>query len=224
MRILIVEDYAPLRKSLVRGLREAGFAVDSTGDGEEGYWFADAGAYDVIILDLMLPGMDGLSILERLRAEGNSAHVLILTAKDTVTDRVAGLDRGADDYLVKPFAFEELLARINALLRRKYQAKSPRIQVGDLEIDTRARTAQRAGRAVELTAREYRLLEYLALRKNQTVTRSELWEHLYDINAEPNSNVLDVYVGLLRKKLERGDLPRLIHTRRGLGYVLTAEP
>jgi DNA-binding response OmpR family regulator len=149
--------------------------------------------------------------------------VLILTAKDTLADRVAGLDRGADDYLVKPFAFAELLARINALVRRKYEAKSPVIRIADLEINTQARSARRAGRLMELTAREYLLLEYLALRQDHVVTRTEIWEHIYDFNAEPNSNVIDVYVATLRKKLERGGLPRLIHTRRGLGYILKVD-
>jgi DNA-binding response OmpR family regulator len=209
---------------LVRGLREAGFAVDASGDGEEGLWYAESQDYDVIILDLMLPGMDGLSILERLRAKQNPAHVLILTAKDTVADRVAGLERGADDYLVKPFAFAELLARVNALVRRKYEAKSPRIRIADLEIDTQARSVCRAGGVIELTGREYLLLEYLALRQDHVVTRAEIWEHIYDFNAEPNSNVIDVYVGSLRRKLEHGGLPRLIHTRRGLGYVLAEKP
>lgn len=223
MRLLVIEDYEPLRNSLAHGLREAGFIVDATGDGEEGFWYAESEEYDVIVLDLMLPGMDGLSILERLRAKQSPAHVLILTAKDTLADRVAGLDRGADDYLVKPFAFAELLARINALVRRKYEAKSPVIRIADLEINTQARSVRRAGRVVELTAREYLLLEYLALRQDHVVTRTEIWEHIYDFNAEPNSNVIDVYVATLRKKLERGGLPRLIHTRRGLGYILKVD-
>ena len=224
MRILVVEDYRPLRESLARGLREAGFAVDATGDGEEGFWFADSSDYDVIVLDIMLPSMDGLSILERLRGKQNPTHILLLTAKDTLADRVTGLERGADDYLVKPFAFAELLARIQALVRRKYGTKSPIISVGNLVMDTQARSVRRGRRTLGLTGREYRLLEYLALRRNQVVTREEIWEHLYDCNAEPGSNVIDVYIGVLRKKLEIGGMARLIHTRRGLGYILTESP
>ncbi len=220
MRLLLIEDYPPLRKSVAKGLREAGFAVDATGDGNEGLWYAMGNEYDAIILDLMLPGMDGLGILKRLRSRGRQSHVLILTARDTVPDRVKGLNLGADDYLVKPFAFEELLARVGALVRRKYEAKSPVMRVGDLEIDTSERTVRRAGRGVDLTAREYSLLHFLALRAGRVVTRTELWEHVYEFAAEPNSNVIDVHVGHLRKKLESRGLPRLIHTRRGIGYVL----
>ena len=220
MRLLLIEDYPPLRKSVAKGLREAGFAVDATGDGNEGLWYAMGNEYDAIILDLMLPGMDGLGILKRLRSQGRQSHVLILTARDTVPDRVKGLNLGADDYLVKPFAFEELLARIGALVRRKYEAKSPVMRVGDLEIDTAERTVRRAGRVVNLTPREYSLLHFLVLRAGRVVTRTELWEHVYEFAAEPNSNVIDVHVGHLRKKLESRGLPRLIHTRRGVGYVL----
>jgi DNA-binding response OmpR family regulator len=220
MRILLVEDYEPLRKSLLRGLREAGYAVDATGDGEEGAWYTRSGDYDVIVLDLMLPKLDGLTILQQLRSKGNAANVLILTAKDTLADRVRGLNLGADDYLVKPFAFEELLARIGALVRRKYESKSPLVRVADLEIDTGAHTVRRAGKLVELTSREYALLEYLAQRAGQVVSRTDIWEHIYDFAAELNSNVIDVYIRSLRKKLEQDGLPPLIHTRRGMGYML----
>ncbi len=224
MKILLIEDYAILRKSLTQGFREAGFAVTATGDGEEGLWHARAEDYDVIVLDLMLPGLDGLTILERLRSRGSAVHILILTAKDTLDDRVRGLDLGADDYLVKPFDFAELVARVRALIRRKYDAKSPLIRVCDLEVDTRARTVRRAGRAVALTAREYTLLEFLALRAHQVVTRTQICEHIYDFDSEVDSNVVDVYVGYLRKKLEHDGLSRLIYTRRGLGYVLGESP
>mgnify|MGYP006291243387 FL=1 len=154
MKVLLVEDYDPVRTSVAQGLREAGFAVDATGDGEEGLWFARTGEYDAVVLDLMLPGTDGLTILGCLRDEANPVPVLVLTAKDTVRDRVRGLDLGADDYLVKPFAFDELLARVRALVRRKYEEASPVLQVGDLEIDPARRTVRRAGRALGLTARE----------------------------------------------------------------------
>jgi DNA-binding response OmpR family regulator len=220
MKVLLVEDYEPVRTSVARGLREAGFAVDATGDGEEGLWFARTGEYDAIVLDLMLPGTDGLTILRRLRDDANAVPVLVLTAKDTVRDRVRGLDLGADDYLVKPFAFDELLARIRALVRRKYEEASPVLRVGDLEIDPGRHTVHRAGRPVDLTAREYAILEFLAHRAGRVVSRTDIWEHVYDFNAEPNSNVIDVYVARLRRRLERGGRPRLIHTRRGQGYVL----
>jgi len=220
VKVLVVEDYAPLRRSVARGLREAGYAVDTAGDGEEGLWLARTGDYDAVVLDLMLPGLDGLTVLRRLRDEGVGAAVLILTAKDAVPDRVRGLDTGADDYLVKPFAFEELLARVRALVRRRYEAASPVVRVADLEVDTVRRTVRRAGRTLALTAREYQILELLALRAGQVVTRSEMWEHLYGFDAEPDSNVLDVYIARLRRRLEAGGRPRLIHTRRGLGYVL----
>ncbi|MFO8013738.1 MAG: response regulator transcription factor [Phycisphaerae bacterium] len=220
MKVLLVEDYEPVRTSVAQGLREAGFAVDATGDGEEGLWFAETGEYDAIVLDLMLPGTDGLTILRRLRDDANAVPILVLTAKDTVRDRVRGLDLGANDYLVKPFAFDELLARIRALVRRKYEEASPVLRVGDLEIDPGQRTVCRAGRPVDLTAREYAILEFLAHRAGRVVSRTDIWEHVYDFNAEPNSNVIDVYVARLRRRLERGGRARLIHTRRGQGYVL----
>jgi two-component system copper resistance phosphate regulon response regulator CusR len=222
MRLLLIEDYRPLRQSLTKGLRENGFAVDATGDGKEGLWYATGNEYDVIILDLMLPGMDGLEILKRIRGEGRKTCVLILTAKDTVQDRVVGLDLGADDYLVKPFAFEELLARIRALLRRSYQEKSPRIEIDDLRIDLTGQRVWRGTEEIQLTPREYALLEYLAMRFGQMVSRTDIWEHVYEFNSSASSNVVDVYIGYLRKKIERPDKPALIHTARGRGYVLGA--
>lgn len=224
MRLLLIEDYRPLRQSLTKGLREAGFAVDTTGDGEEGLWYAMGNDYDVIILDLMLPGMDGLKILKKLRAKGRQSHVLILTAKDTLQDRVSGLDLGADDYLVKPFAFEELLARIRALLRRGYRQKNPRIKVKDLRIDLTTQRVWRGREELELTPREYALLEYLAMRAGQTVSRTDVWEHVYEFNSSASSNVVDVYIGYLRKKIERPGKPSLIRTVRGRGYILGAQP
>jgi DNA-binding response OmpR family regulator len=220
VRVLVVEDYAPIQRAVAKGLREAGFAVDATGDGEEGLWYATSNDYDVVVLDLMLPGMDGLSILKRLRAEGRPTHVLILTAKDTVQDRVIGLDLGADDYLVKPFAFDELLARVRALARRAYSAKNPSIAVGDLRIETSTRRVWRGDDEISLTPREYALLEYLALRAGETVSRTDIWEHIYEFKSEADSNVVDVYIGYLRKKIERAGRPPLIHTIRGRGYSL----
>ncbi len=224
MRLLLVEDYRPLRESLTKGLRETGFAVDSTGDGEEGLWYARGNDYDVIILDLMLPGLDGLSILKKLRAEGRQSHVLILTAKDTVDDRITGLDSGADDYLVKPFAFQELLARVRALVRRSYRTKNPRIEVQDLRIDLTLQRVWRGGAEIGLTPREYALLEYLAMRAGQVVSRTDIWEHVYEFNSSASSNVVDVYIGYLRKKIDRPDRSSLINTIRGRGYMLGAEP
>lgn len=220
MRVLLVEDYAPLRESVAQALEEAGFAVDAAGDGEVGLWYAQSGNYDAIVLDIVLPKLDGLSILKRLRRSGNRTPVLLLTAKDTVADRVAGLDSGADDYLVKPFALEEVLARVRALLRRRYDARDPIIRVRDLELNTISRIVCRAGERLDLTAREFALLEFLAHRVGEIVSRTEIWEHVYDFRSTVESNVVDVYIGYLRKKLERSGRPRLIHTRRGQGYVL----
>jgi DNA-binding response OmpR family regulator len=223
MRLLLVEDYRPLRESLTKGLREAGFAVDSTGEGEEGLWYARGNEYDAIILDLMLPGLDGLSILKKLRAEGRQSHVLILTAKDTLEDRVTGLDWGADDYLVKPFAFQELLARVRALVRRCYRTKNPHIEIQDLRIDLSLQRVWRGQEEIGLTPREYALLEYLAMHAGQVVSRTDIWEHIYEFNSSASSNVVDVYIGYLRKKIERPDGPSLINTVRGRGYTLGAE-
>jgi len=220
MRLLVIEDYRPLQQSLTKGLREAGFAVDTTRDGEEGLWYAMGNEYDVIILDLMLPGMGGLEILREIRRKGRKSHVLILTAKDTVEDRVTGLDLGADDYLVKPFAFEELLARIRALLRRSYGRKTQKIKIKDLQIDLTTQRVRRGRGRIELTPREYALLEYLAVRAGEPVSRTDIWEHLYEFDSSSSSNVVDVYIGYLRRKIEQPGKPPLIHTVRGRGYLL----
>ena len=220
MRVLIVEDQERLRRWLQKGLKEADFVVDAAADGPEGLWYALGNRYDVIVLDLMLPGLDGLSILRRLREAGRDDQVLILTAKDTVPDRVQGLDLGADDYLVKPFAFEELLDRVRALVRRGYGKHSPAIEIGELRIDTAKRRVWLREQEIELRAMEYKLLEYLARRAGETVSRTEIWEHLYDFGSQTVSNVVDVYVGCLRRKLDRPGAKSLIQTRRGLGYVL----
>jgi len=224
MRLLLIEDYRPLKKSLTKGLQEAGFAVDTTGDGKEGLWYAISNDYDVIILDLMLPGIGGLEILKKLRAKGRQSHVLILTAKDTLEDRVTGLDLGADDYLVKPFEFRELLARIRALLRRSYRKKNPHIKVQDLQIDLTTQRVWRGREEIQLTPREYALLEYLAMRTGETVSRSDIWEHVYEFSSTASSNVVDVYIGYLRKKIERPSKPTLIQTVRGRGYTLGVRP
>lgn len=224
MRILIVEDSPRLQRTLGTALRKSGYAVDVAGDGEEGLWLATEHAYDVVVLDIMLPKRDGLSVLGELRRRGKSVHVLLLTARDTVADRVLGLESGADDYLVKPFALEELLARVQALCRRAYGTKQPRLAVGDLEIDSVARVVRRSGQVVELTAREYLLLEYLVRRRGHVVSRAEIEEHIYDDQVDPMSNVVDSAVCSLRKKIGGAGTAPLIHTRRGLGYVLEAIP
>jgi DNA-binding response OmpR family regulator len=220
MRLLLVEDSARLQRSLGLGLRRAGYALDTATDGAQGLLLAETNPYDVIILDLMLPGLDGMSLLRQLRAGGGDAHVLILTARDTLEDRVTGLRAGADDFLVKPFAFEELLARIEALVRRRHGQKNPLIAVGALEIDTGARRVSCAGSQVALAPREYALLEYLAARRGQVVTRQEIEEHLYDGRAELASNAVDSAVCALRRRIDPADGPSFIETRRGHGYVL----
>lgn len=220
MRVLVIEDYEPIRRAVAQGLCEAEFEVEMATNGEEGLWMASSNAFDVIVLDLMLPKIDGLSILKQLRKENNESHVIILTAKDEVEDRINGLDSGADDYLTKPFEFGELLARVRAMIRRKYGEKCPTIKVVDLEIDTVRREVTRRGSSIKLTTREYALLEYLALRAGEVVTRSDVWAHVYDFYDDSHSNVVDVYIGYLRKKIERPGLRKLIHTRRGHGYVL----
>jgi DNA-binding response OmpR family regulator len=222
MRVLLVEDYEPLARSVAQGLREAGYAVDRSADGEEGLWYAESNAYDAIILDVMLPKIDGLTVLKTLREKKNPAAVLILTARDRLEDRVSGLDAGADDYLVKPFEFAELLARVRALIRRRYRVGESVIRIADLEVDTGARVVKRGGTTVLLSAREYALLEYLALRRDQVVTRAEIWEHVYDFASDPSSNVVDVYIGYLRRKIDQDHEPKLIQTRRGQGYLLGA--
>jgi DNA-binding response OmpR family regulator len=218
---LLLEDSRHLQRSVSTALRKSGYAVDLTGDGEEGLWRAQSNDYDVIILDLMLPRLDGLTVLRRLRAGGQQTHVLILTAKDTLDDRVRGLQLGGDDYLVKPFALEELLARVEALCRRAYQRKSPRLAIRDLALDTGAKTVTRGGQPIELTPREYALLEYLARRQGEVVARAEIEEHIYSAEADLMSNVVDSAICSLRRKL---GAPSLIHTRRGLGYVLDDAP
>lgn len=212
-----------LQMSVGRALRKAGYALDVTDNGEDGLWQAEANDYDVIVLDIMLPKLDGLSLLRQLRQKSKGTHVLLLTARDTVEDRVQGLQLGADDYLVKPFALEELLARIEALCRRAYGSKQTRFVIADLEIDTAAKEVFRAGNLVRLKPREYLLLEYLARRSGQVVTRGEIEAHIYDDSVDPMSNVVESAVCSLRKKISAPNPAPLIHTRHGLGYVLKAE-
>ncbi|MCI0642708.1 MAG: response regulator transcription factor [Gemmataceae bacterium] len=223
MKVLLVEDHKPLLRALRRGLEEEGFAVDTAEDGEEGEYKGRTASYDVIVLDLMLPKKDGLTVLKQWRQQGVKTHVLCLTAKDTTEDKVAGLDTGADDYLTKPFQLEELLARLRALVRRGHQVKDPVLRVHDLEIDTAARSVKRAGQAIHLTPREFALLQFLAFHRGKVVTRSMIWEHLYDEYDENTSNVVDVYIRYLRTKIDKGFDPPLIMTRWGEGYMLRGE-
>ncbi|MBI4658130.1 MAG: response regulator transcription factor [Verrucomicrobia bacterium] len=224
MRVLFIEDSTRLQRSICTALRHSGYAVDGATDGEEGLWLAESNDYDVIVLDIMLPGLDGLEILRRLRQQEHPAQILMLTARDTVEDRVRGLQLGAEDYLVKPFALEELLARIQALCRRRYALKTTRLVIADLELDMATKTVRRADRPIDLAPREYALLELLALRRGQVVSRQEIEAHIYDEQADPMSNVVDSAVYLLRKKLSLPGRQPLIHTRRGLGYILDEEP
>jgi two-component system copper resistance phosphate regulon response regulator CusR len=223
MRILVAEDHPSLARSIADGLRDEGYAVDLTFDGSEALHLAATNPYDAVVLDVMLPGRDGFSIIQSLRRRDVRVPILCLTARDAVADRVKGLDSGADDYLVKPFNWDELLARVRSMVRRGHGQKSPVVTVGDLEIDTARKCARRGGKNIELSAREYALLEYLAHRQGQVVSRSEIWEHLYDQHDENTSNVVDVYIGYLRNKIDKDYPTRLIHTRRGQGYLLGVE-
>ena len=220
MRVLLVEDQITLVKALRQGLEEEGFAVDTATDGEEADAKARATSYDVIVLDIMLPKVDGLTLLKRWRSAGIATHVLMLTARGTTEDKIAGLDSGADDYLTKPFELDELLARIRALIRRGHQKKDPLIKVHDLVIDTAARGVSRGSKKIALTPREYALLEFLAFHSGTVVTRTMIWEHLYDEYDENTSNVVDVYIRYLRNKIDKGFENALILTKWGEGYML----
>ena len=219
MRVLAVEDEPDLLNSLMKALREDGYAVDGAPDGDEGLFKAESYDYDAIVLDIMLPGIDGWELLRRLR-QTKKTPVLMLTARDAVRDRVRGLDTGADDYLVKPFELAELLARLRALIRRAANQAESRLKIGDVVIDTAARTVMRQGEAIVLTAREYTLLEYLALHRGKLVTRTTLYDHLFDENDSTLSNLLDVHVSNLRKKLGHD----FITTRRGHSYCIEFPP
>ena len=223
MRILVIEDERRVRSFLERGLVEAGFAVDVAADGETGSNLARVHPYDAIVLDLMLPKRDGLSVLAELRAAGRATPVLVLSARDEVDDRVRGLDAGADDYLAKPFSFAELLARLRALLRRG-TARPSLLEIGDLRVDLVAHRAERGGQRLDLTAKEFALLEYLARHAGEVVTRTMISEHVWDMNFDSFSNVIDVYIRYLRQKIDEPFATKLIHTRRGIGYVLEAQP
>jgi DNA-binding response OmpR family regulator len=223
VRVLLVEDHKPLTRALRQGLEEEGYAVDVAHDGDEADYKATSAPYDVVVLDIMLPKVDGLTLLQRWRKTGLKSHVLMLTARDQLEDKVKGLDKGADDYLTKPFELEELLARVRALVRRGHQVKDPLLKIFDLEIDTAGRTVKRGGHPIHLTPREYGLLEFLAFHRGRVVTRTMIWEHLYDEHDESTSNVVDVYIRYLRNKIDKGYEPPLILTRWGEGYMLRGE-
>jgi two-component system copper resistance phosphate regulon response regulator CusR len=221
MRLLLVEDEARVARFIARGLREQAYAVDVATNGEDALYQAAINTYDAIILDVMIPLKDGLAVCRELRAEGSRVPVLMLTARDAVEDRIQGLDTGADDYLTKPFEFGELLARLRALLRRGQELRPLIISVADLTIDTRGQQARRNGRLLNLTTKEYALLEYLSRNAGRVIGREEIAEHVWDERFDPFSNLIEVYVNRLRRKVDEPfDLP-LIHTRRGAGYVLS---
>lgn len=224
MKILIIEDEQKLARILKKGLEEHDFTVDLSFDGEEGLHMAESYPYDAVLLDLMLPGKNGLAILKTLRAKKIDVPVLVVTARGEVEDRIKGLDIGADDYIPKPFDLTELMARLRAAIRRNKGKPSPIVVVEDLAIDTNAKAATRAGKAIPLSAREYMLLEYLALNAGRVVSRTELIDHVYATEYEWDSNVIDVYINYLRNKIDKGFGKPLIHTKRGAGYLLNGEP
>lgn len=220
MKILIVEDEQRLAALLKKGLEEQSYAVDLCYDGEEGLYMAETFPYDAVLLDVMLPGMDGFTVLETLRKQGSDVPVIMLTARSEVESRVKGLNRGADDYIPKPFDFNELLARLTAVIRRDKGQAASTVQVAELYLDLNARTASRAGQEIQLSAKEYAILEYLVLNKGRVISRTEFSEHVYDMNFDLDSNIIDVYINKLRKKVDKGHERKLILTRRGAGYYI----
>jgi len=220
MRVLLVEDDARIARFVAKGLREESYAVDVVDNGKAAVYQTAINDYDLIVLDVMIPGPDGFAVCKAIRAAGKRTPILMLTARDGVDDRITGLDSGADDYLTKPFEFRELLARLRALLRRPNELHSPRIVVGDLELDTASQTAKRGSRSIPLTAKEYALLEYFARNAGRVIGRSEIAEHVWDETFDPFSNLIEVYVNRLRRKLGDESGSPLLQTRRGSGYVL----
>lgn len=223
MRLLLVEDDARIARFVAKGLREQAYAVDVSATGEDALYQAAVNTYDLVILDVMIPAPDGFAVCRELRKSGQRMPILMLTARDAVEDRIAGLDHGADDYLTKPFEFRELLARLRALLRRSGELRPEKITIADLVLDTGAQTAKRAGRSVTLTAKEYALLEYLARNAGRVVRRAEIAEHVWDETFDPFSNLIEVYINRVRRKIDADSPKPLLHTRRGVGYVLGTE-
>jgi two-component system copper resistance phosphate regulon response regulator CusR len=219
MRLLLVEDDAGIARFVAKGLREQSYAVDVATNGDDALYQAEINSYDLIVLDVMLPGRDGFAVCRELRAAGQKIPILMLTAKDAVEDRIAGLDFGADDYLTKPFEFRELLARLRALMRRSGELRPAQITVADLVLDTGARTVSRAGTDLPMTTKEYALLEYLARNVGRVVGRAEIAEHVWEETFDPFSNLIEVYVNRLRRKIDAGRATPLLQTRRGAGYI-----
>ncbi|MGD9629777.1 MAG: response regulator [Pyrinomonadaceae bacterium] len=220
MRVLLTEDDHRIANFVAKGLRENSYAVDIASDGDEATYMASINSYDLFVLDVNLPKKDGFDVCRELRESGNKKPILMLTARDAIDDRISGLDTGADDYLTKPFEFRELLARLRALLRRQNEIRSPEIVIADLIIDTMSRTVQRGGTQIELTAKEYSLIEFLVINKGKVVGREEISEHVWDDTFDPFSNLIEVYIKRLRTKLDEGYDVQLIQTRRGSGYIL----
>lgn len=222
MRLLLVEDDPRIARFVTRGLQEQAYAVDAVANGDDALYQAEINDYDLVILDVMIPGKDGFETCRAFRSSGKRMPILMLTARDAVEDRIRGLDAGADDYLTKPFEFGELLARLRALLRRPRDLQPSKIRVGDLELDTASQTARRGSTSIPLTAKEYALLEFLVRNANRVVGRSEIAEHVWDESFDPFSNLIEVYVNRLRHKLGEDDGKPLLQTRRGSGYILCA--
>ena len=220
MRVLLVEDDPGVQRFVVKGLREQAYAVDTATNGKDALYQADINTYDLIILDVMIPGIDGFQVCRGLRKAGHRIPILMLTARDAVEDRIAGLDHGADDYLTKPFEFRELLARLRALLRRSGELRPAKLEVADLTVDTSAQSAKRAGQSIALTQKEYALLEFLARNAGRVVGRAEIAEHVWDETFDPFSNLIEVYINRLRRKVDFSNKTPLLHTRRGAGYML----
>ena len=223
VRILVVEDEKKVASFIKKGLEEEGYAVDVAADGEEGLTLALTRVHDLIILDIRLPRMDGLRVLQALRHDSVTTPVLLLTVRATIEDKVLGLDAGADDYLTKPFAFQELVARVRALLRRRTEAEPTVLRIGDLRLDPARRTVTRGDEKIDLTPREFALLDYFMRNPGRVLTRTMIAEHVWDYSFDTSTNVIDVYVNYLRKKVDAGREPKLLHTMRGVGYVLKAE-
>ena len=220
MKILLAEDEVDLNNVVTRYLKKNGYSVDSVLDGEEALDYLEYGEYDLVILDIMMPKVDGFEVIKKLRNKGNHTSVLMLTARDSADDKVKGLDLGADDYIVKPFDFNELMARIRAVVRRKHGNSSNKLVIGDLILDTSEKSVTRAGKQIELTGKEYEVLEYLMQSKNRILSRDQIKEHVWDFDYEGDSNIIDVLIKNIRKKIDIEDGKQIIYTKRGLGYVI----